>query len=535
MSVDILVGGKRLTDKISGYSVSEFATSLDPSDMSGGAGQITVNMESSDASTFARRKEIVIEDSTQGTVKGVVSSTSSANGFNDTLTADSRLIALTYTRTALPYSGTLGGLLRYYFGLVGITNFIAIDPDIDVRPATAPGWNGVVLDAVKRICSANQIELSLVSNNVVVRNVRQRVAVNLRDASVSTSVDDTNLAQAVELFYMHSMERRTDALVYPLGGWSEEDKIISVNAGEVEEVEIDLVPASGEVGLGVSVESVVQPTCIDFVGREVVDQSVYCVSGNDGKPIPASRWAAMGGSLEVLIGEDSRSLIIRVHGSTEKELSPFRISASTISSTHYSSLRILGTGVFFDRRMMRGETGNSPDLTSQEVAQIESDFIAGDEQAFRCLQAAMHTFTGPSLMLSVNTRGINRQSDSGSYQYPTIADFNAMFSGMTMASFNAAQSGEEIADFNAALLSEVQNDFTNQAFGNIAGARVAGDGAWFRVTEATVNHGSITYTAMRDTTMADWNEHYLGMTLADFNTLASGLTVGDLALKPLLA
>lgn len=533
MSTDILIGGKRLTDKIVSYSATEYATPLDPSDMSGGAGQITVVAEKQPETRFVRRKRIEVVDGQHGTTYGTISSTSSANDFADTLTADSPLIALAYTRTAAPFSGTLGDLLRYYLGLVGLTDVI-IDANIDPRPFTAPGWTGVVFDAIKRICAAERIELSFVADSVVVREVRQRIANNKRDSAVSVSVDDTRLASAVEVFYIHSVARHASTLIYPAGGWSEEDKIISVGANEVEEVEIDLDPGSGNEGLGVSIESLVQPVCQDFVGREVVDASVYCVMGNDGKPIPAARWESMGGSLEVEIGEDTRSLIVRVTGSSEEELAPFRIAATAGDSHNYSSLRVMGAGVVFDRRMIRAETGHSSDIAAQEVLQVESDFIVGIDSAWKALFATFATATGPHSSISVTTRGINRQKDASIAQSPTIGNFNAMYAGQTIGDFNTEWSGKTIADVNKMLFDSVALTFQNQAFGNIAGARVLHDGCWYRIVEGAVNFGQVTYTAVRDTTIGDWNTHYAGKTIGDFNALASGKTLGELALQPLL-
>lgn len=533
MGADIFVGGKRI-DEVASFSATEFATSLDPSDMSGGAGQITAVLRHSDATAFSRRKEVKIVDEAQGTTIGSLAATSVANDFAATITADSRLVALTYTRTALPYTGTLGGLLRYYFGLVGLTANITIDMDIDSRPATALGWYGPVLDAVKRICSAEQIELSLVAEGVVVRKVRERIANNARDATVTLGIDDTSLAEAVEVFYMHSISYEPNALVYPAGGWSEDNRVISVKSGEVEEVEFDLIPKSGETGFGASLESVVQPVCQDFVGREVDNASVYCIMGNDDKPIPAARWLAMGGNLEVEIAEDTRSIIVRVTGSSEEELSPFRVAATAGDGHNYSSLRIMGEAVVFDKRSIRAETGISKDLASQEIVQVESDFIVGIDAAWKALFAAFNTWSSPRITISVNTRGINRQKDTGLAAYPLIGDFNEIYAGQTIGDFNAEWAGKTIADFNEFMFDQVRLTFENQAFGNIAGARVPGDGMWFRIIEATVTHNGITYTALADTTIGDWNEHYDGMTIGDFNALADGMTLGDLTTKPLL-
>ena len=535
MGADVKLNGRIITNKVASYSVQEYATPIDVSSMEGGAGQITAVVEDTRLTRIAHRKELLVQDSAQGTTIGRVSSTST-NGFSKTLTADSRLIQLTGERVAEPFAGTLGGLIRYYLSLVEADTGVVIDSSTEFITVAAPGWKGSVMDALKRICAAYMIEMSLVSNNIVFRPVRERTATRHRDSSVTVNVDDSQLAQAVELIYCKTSSRKVDAPIYPLGGWNEDVQVFNVDADADAEFTIDLQPDDGEEGVGFSVESVEQPECIDFVGRYDVDASVYCVTGNDGLPIPPARWLDNGGSVTVEIGEDTRTLTVKVHGSREEELAPFRIAASAGTSDQYSSLRLIGTGIEFDRRKLKFQTGNNSDVAPTEVTEVSNDFIVGKEQAVRALWMALCSWTGPQVSMSVTTSGINRRSDNGNFAYATINDFNTLWPTQTFAQFSTEWTGRSIDDLNEFLRGEVENRFENQAFGNIAGARVMEDGLVCRITDATSTATSISYTAQRDTTIDDWNRHYeqVGLTFDDFSELAAGLTVADLGGEGLL-
>lgn len=528
------IAGKRWRYAASDYSAVEDSTPIDPSDTSGGAGQIGLSIAPTPDGKQLRGKTVRLTDGAQGSTTGRISAASGGTANPTAVTADSRLIALNVVRVANPYTGTLAGAFSYYLGLVGITTAVSVDASLGGTPVVFPGWKAVVWDQVKRLCAVYRVEVSLVSDVVVVRPVRQRVTQDYRDADVSWSVDDTDISQSVEVFYYQS-KSQASGLVYPAGGWTKDVTIYQVNAGEIATIDIPLQPESGGEGAGCSVTSIVQPTCVDSVGPGDSTASVYTVVGNDGLPVTAAQWLARGGSLKVDIGEDTRSLTLTITGADDKQYSPYRIAMGAGDSSFYSSLRIIGTGVFFDKKKITLGTGNSQDVAPNEVgATVDSEFVTGLGDALSAGLSALCSATGPKQTLTVKTKGVNRQGDDGSFAYPSAADWNAKFAGWTATTFNTAYAGKTGADLDSAMIALVQGRFENQAFGNIAGARRFHDGCWYRVRSATVTPGGVTYQAERDTIASDWNAWYAGMTAAQFNAVAAGLTAYQFNVKPLV-
>jgi len=103
-----------------------------------------------------------------------------------------------------------------------------------------------------------------------------------------------------------------------------------------------------------------------------------------------------------------------------------------------------------------------------------------------------------------------------------------------MGQVNTLKAGLTMGDVTAQQFELVQADFANQAFGNVAGARVLDDGMWHRIRNATISPSSIGYTAERDTTMGDANTVYAGMTMGQVNDLRLGQALGDFNTQPLL-
>ena len=427
-----------------------------------------------------------------------------------------------------------GSIFRYYLGLVGVVNGIIVDPAVDSVPVVFPGWDGNCWDQTKKMTAAQQVEVTLASNYIVLRPIRGRVAINYRDNDVSWAINDVNIAQQVEVFYYNS-QQKTNSLVYPLGGWTDQTPVYAgLAAGSVTKVNIALIP-DDVITLGASLTSVQQPVAVDSVDRDYDTSSVYAIVGNDGLPYLASEWAANGGKVEVAIGADTRSLDLTITASRETQYAPYQLAMASGTSDSYSSLRIVGSGVFFDRQKLVFDTGNSADVAPTVVgATVDSEFIQTRDQAYHVGLWAGARWTGPQQTITINTSGINRLGDNGNYRYPVVEEFNAEFAGMTVADFNAAWVGEVVANFNAHELALVSADFDNQAFGNVAGARVLHDGQWYRIrTVPGIGPASLTYTAERDTIVSDFNTVYAGMTVADFNTEHAGKTTGGWGLSPL--
>lgn len=516
--VDVFVDGKPFWSS-GAYSVVEDSTPVDPSDSTGGYGQISTSLRDSKGAKALLGKRLDLTDGQQGETTGVIRGLT-GNGLSASVTADSRLALTAVTRQAQPFVGTLGGALRYYLGLCGITAGIVIDDSLEDVPVSLLGWNAVVYDQLKRLGPVHRFEMSLVSNNIVFRPVRGRIAVNYRNTPAPQwALDEAGLAQSVE-GYSYGTRAGTD-LAYPTGGWNDDVTVYVVEAGQ--SVDID-------IPLEASLSAVEQPTCVSFVDRNHSETSVYSVTGNDGIAIQPAQWIAGGGSVSVAIGEDTRSLMVTIKASSETRYAPYRIAVSAGTSDWYSSLRIRGTGVFFTKTKMTLPACLDTDRAPQEVGvTVDNEFFENDEQLFHALMWSAARYSSARQTINVTSKGINRRGESGSARYPTIGDVESEFGSATIGE-RYAQLGPTIGDWNATLFALVRDDFENQAFGNVSGARVLDDNCWYRIRTATLGPASITYQAEWDNTIDDVTVP--GETIGEWNARWAGKTIGEYNLGP---
>lgn len=513
--VDVKIDGRPYWSN-GGFSIVEDSTPIDPSDNTGGYGQITTTLYDKETSKSLMGKQLDLVDGQQGETTGIIRGIS-GDRLSASVTADSRLARTAVKRQAQPFIGTLGNALRYYLSLCGITTGVVVDSALESIPVKLLGWNAVVYDQFKRLGPVHGFEMSLVSNNVVFRRVRGRVAINYRNAPAPKwALDDTNLAQSVE-GYSYGITSGTD-LAYPAGGWSDKTTVYVVEAGQSTEIDIPLES---------SLTSVQQPTCVAFVDRLHKATSVYSVTGNDGIAIQPAQWLAGGGSVTVAIGEDTRSLLVTIKASTETQYAPYRIAVSAGTSDWYSSLRIRGTGVFYAKKKTTLPACQDADRAPQLVGTtVDNEFFENEDQLFHALLWSAARYSSPRQTISVTSKGINRKGDSGSARYPTIGDVETEYGTATIGA-RYAQLGPTIADWNSALFALVRDDFENQAFGNVNGARVLEDQCWYRIRTATLAPARINYQAEWDNTIEDvtaagetiaqWNARWAGKTIADYN------------------
>lgn len=531
MGVDLRIGDEA-EYSASGLSVVEDATSIDVANPSGGFGQINFIMPQRFARTFSgsiknlakrlKGKSVSVAENSKGETVGVIRAATFANS-RVSVSADARTSELVVRRKAQPHVGTVESALIYYFGLAGITGNYVIDAAIANKPVVLRGFDEEIYTFItKRFAPAYQFEISFVGNNIVARPFRGRVAENYRDSDISWSQDDGEVARKVEIHYYNNVARE-DVLAYPEGGWNEDVQIYQVDAEEIVEMEVELES---------SLTSITPPVPVDFVDQ-FDDRSVYSITANDNLPYKAAQWRDGGGRLEVSIGDDSKSLKIKIVGPSDKEHAPYRIAMSS-GDESYSSLRIRGSGVFGKDEVLVIETGISQDRAPNEIGvTVENDAISTLEQAQDLAPWVLSRYLGYSDSITVKTTGINRKGDTGSYRYPTIADFNRENAGRTIAQFNAIWAGKSIADLNEYQRSLVADDFANQAYGNIAGARTLQADAWYRISSATTTESGHTYNAVADTTIADFNAIWRGRSIAELNTEWVGESIADFNVAPL--
>jgi len=532
MAIDLSIDGKPRWSLID-YSVTEDATPIDPSDMSGGIGQMTIGLPHEGGSARGLRNKVIeLKDGSKGSTWGYISSTSGEYNEDVTITADSRLIALNAARTAAPFAGKLSAAFRYYLGLVSVTTDVLIDSAVVDADVVIPGWTDNVWDMMKRFAAAYQLEVTLVSNMVVLRPVRQRTAVSYRDSASSWSMDNSRLAQSVEIMYYQS-ENKVEGLAYPLGGWNSSVPIYQVDEAETVQMQIQLSVTGDSLGPGATLTSVQQPVPVDSVTQEYAGASVYSVIDKDGKPVSAEDWVAGGGFMSVTLDPVLEQLTVTLRGPAGINNAPFRIATQINEDDSRSSLRIVGTGVFYNKQKVSLATGLDIDKAPELVGVVvDSPFINTRDDAYRAGAWTLATYTGPNLKMQVASSGINRVGDTGNYRYPTIAEFNAENAG-PISAFNTQWAGQDISAFDAVQFEKVSSKFENQAFGNIAGARVQSDDAWYRIRSATTTPAGISYDMELDTTVKDFNTVWYNKTIADFNAQWDATTLSEYNSAPL--
>lgn len=523
MAVVAKIDGRPLLN-VKSYSVDEDSTSVDLSDESGGTAQINLTVPVWPGWKASRGKVLELSDDTQGKTFGKINAISEDRGIVS-ITAGSRILSLSGTRQAQPFSGTLAAAIRYYLSLVGITDKIVIDDAIGASAVQFPGWNGDVYQQVARkLCPAWGLELALVGENIVFRPPRTRRAVVTRAMQMQQSIDDGDRSQKVRSTWYRT-ERFVGQIVYPPDGYNADVETFDVGASEVKVID--------DVPLNASLYSITQPICVQNVGPEYDFASVYTVAGNDGLPVTPSTWKAFGGDLKVEINPDTRSLKITITGMSFASLAPFTIAVASGPSDFYPTLRIVGDGIRLNAtEMIRGTGLTEADAPEEFGDDVDNEFVNSYAQAHRLSSWHVGSAGGPQHTLSIQAAGINRASDSGSYNYATFDDFDRLYAGMTFDQFDAVWAGKTHDDFEAFWAAEAASDFTNQAFGNIAGSRVYHDDSIFRIRTASNAQGVLSGSAEADNTFDDFDAFYAGMTFDQFDAMWAGRTVDEYDVGP---
>lgn len=515
---------------IQSYSVQEDSTPVSPADSSGGTGTVNITVaedDSSDGSILLLNDGVILSDSVKGTTSGTINSVNGNEGLV-TISGDSRLGIANVTRFVPAHRGTVESAVLHILGLAGITSGIAIYPEVANIPASLRGGTYQLWKLLGEMCASLQVELALVSNNVVVRPLRGREASLDRVSTNSWSVQNADLAQFVEVYY-YNYTQITNGLVYPRGGWNPDVRIIQVDAGQTktENIPIDEV--------NVSLTALTQPTAQDTVTREYVGpNSVYSVSGNDGLPIPAAQWTDRGGALSVAIGEDGNSIDVTLTGASDVEYAPYSIAVSAGPSDYYSTLRLQGSGLGFERKVVRFPTGAPASKTAQEVGPtVDIPWIDTYNDAQRAALNAAYDMAAARQTFQFDATLVNRSGDTGSVTYPTFDDFASEWPTETFGDWDAEWAGQTFGDFREYMYEQVADDFENQVFGNIGGARLKFRDAWYRIRSAGITQDGIRgASAERDTLFSDFNAAWSGGTFADFDSAFADKLFEDYALIP---
>lgn len=484
------------------YSVSEDATPLAAGDSYGDTGTITFDLRKPDMDALGTvlvpggwgrvqeqginwfiDRSFVLEDTNKGRVTGIIESV--RRGDTDAsiiLSGTSRLGELNvYGVQAQPYIGTLGGAFSYYLSLADITTGFSVDSRIASRPVVYQGWTGELWFYLKQMAVAQDCDISLVDGVTLLRPIRDRVASRGRDIDRSFEIGGTTLARNVEV-YRYDSKAITDQLVWPVGGWKAETEVQNVNAGEDAEYVLEL---------SASVTSIQQPVMVDNVAPDYSASSVYTIIANDGLPVSKAAWEQNGGMVRVTIEPDTKSLRIKLHGArglptiSGGPATNFALAlASDTTGNQYSTLRIVGTGVSFDKQKVAISTTVPESKTATDVGvTVDNIFLNSVDDQYRAGVRAALSFSGYQPSLSGSVFAINAKDQDG------VTDL--------------------------------------QTFGNVQGCRVWDKTSkrWYRIRTGTETPAAVqSFQADDDLTHGDAEEAYYGMTYGDLQTARAGFT-----------
>lgn len=456
---------------LTSWSVQEDATTIDPSNFNGGAGQVVVNALEGANSLLAMDKQLFLENAQSGTVQTTVREVQISDG-SLTLTADSPLGLFNSHHTVMPHIGTLQSAMSYYLGLVGVTASLSVDPSIASRPVTYPGWVGNVWDNIKQILSAEQIEMTCILGSVFVQPLRGSVSSLRRGTSLSKSLNKQQVAEQVEIYWYNNTAINKGE-VYPVPSEKEAPSPATVEASATTRFTVQL---------NASLSSVNQPECIDYVLNKNYSgtDGVYSVIANDNLPVPTAQWLGNGGSLSVRITDDPSVIEVTVVGMRNSGAAqgPFRIAMS--SGNAYNSLHITGQGVSWRAESTVLYTGATGVVTGEKVGvTVENRFISSYNQA---LNAGQNT-----------AKAYARTHTS---------------------------SGDVVS-------------FDNQVFGTAVGSVIKTPDANYRIDSIDVSENGTNFSATEDTTMSDFAAAWAGLPPEAFANYWTNKSALDFATTPL--
>lgn len=409
MGVTLKIGGYPFP--VQSWQITEDSIPLAANDTTGSTGQLTATLKAPDPDlehvqdtgmkwvldfgyTILQGKTLEFEDSRWGSITGVISSVSRPSPATISVTANVLLNRLNaFNVKARPFAGSLGNLIRYYVGLGDPTASVYVEPSLNSRPVAVPGWNGELWYYMKMLAMAHEFDVATVEGVYTFRRLRQRELAKGLDISTPADAPVPNLAQTIEV-YRYNNRRIVNELVYPPGGWNTSTEVLNVNAGEVSEYTLQL---------SASVSYIQPPTLQTSVAPDYDASSVFTIVANDGFPVSNAQWVESAGSVKVRINEDSTSLTVTLRGATRVPLatggfaSNFSLAlGSDDSGSRYSTLRIVGTGVAFEKEKVTIRTGATEKETGTVVGvTIDNPFLSDKNQQYRAGTRAAAQFVAP--------------------------------------------------------------------------------------------------------------------------------------------
>lgn len=482
---------------IASYSYTEDVTSLEPSSLTGGTGQVSVSAIAVDSNTVGLthpssrlliNNSMTLTDDQHGSVVFRVKKLSITNGVVS-LTGDTIMSRLNVVKTAQPYGGlsgaTLLGAIEYYCSLVDIVPIVDVDfsAKLESVPVNFIGWTGNVWEYLKMLCagiSASETENIGIEAYVSGDELYFREAnVSLVDYSnilsdESISIDSFQAAQSIEISN-YNTEYLVDGIVK-----EQNSNVYLFTANEnvsiTDSMQVDAgASLTKRFSINASLESVKQPTCVDAIFPLPYAGSTgqYVVVGNDDLPIDPDEWAGQGGSLTISLTENPDEIEITIIAPPALFMptaadplnvtnAPYKIGVESSGGQDYPALYVVGTGVFFEKTSTTYLTGASDNYTAKSSAMsVDNPFIINAfNQSSRGIAAAQAA-CGPNVFLSQSIVGslsygetpgkiqsvMNNKFRTVSVSYGPSASGISSVAGVQIADFNTLWSSKSFADF----------------------------------------------------------------------------------------
>lgn len=492
--------GSVLPNSIMSFSYTEDVTSLQPKDLKGGAGQVTVSAIAASKETMPDKlhpsskllinNTMRLEDDLFGNINFVAKSVSLQDSVVS-VTGETLQARLNVEKTAAPQGGsgaTLWTAIIYYCGLVDIVPTISteLQATLDAIPVNFIGWQGNVWEHLKMLCAAvslsdtDNIGLEMfVNEDELVFREAKTTEIDFSEHIMSKSIQVTSVdtAQSQAITYYDTSYGVNQVI-------AERDRTGLTDATQNVTIDDQMQVEPGETvvkrfTVNASLESVKQPIVVSAISTLPYTGSTgeYVVVGSDDLPIQPSQWTAEGGSLTVSITENPNEieLVIVAPPATELPtaqnparvtLGPYKIGTETADGEDYPALYIVGTGVFYEEKTKVFGTGASQDFTSEEdSANITNPFFV-DKFDVSCRGvAAAQAACGPTIGLSITVAdGVQFADSIGKIFYDGSNKYR--ISSVSFSSENASIQAEACAnftDFTNIWTGKTFNDFTARA------------------------------------------------------------------------
>lgn len=485
---------------------------------------------------------VLVESSTLGRTSGVFTDIDVDNLNSPRATLNTKLNPLVRIARAKPFVGTLRNLISYYLKLGGITNGFQFEPGMPNPTVNAQGWEDLIWTRLIKLQQVYKFEISLVSDYISIRPWKTRTADIGHIQTTSYNYTTMPISKKIEVDYF-SNRKISNEIIYPVNGVKEDSTTISADAREVVEVELEL---------SASVSSIRPPQFRTSVSRNYNgSQSVYTVIDKDGFIVNETTWRKYGGKLTAKIGPDSKTLKVTFVGLNLSKRAPYRVAFAPVEDVpqdngskkrepnmdnSFNSLYIVGSGVGFEKRTMSVLTGARPQDIVQEVgATISAPEVSTPAQVYDAVLPVLNEASGGRIRISGTIARINQRGKTGEVSGIPYSDVEDLRVGQTYGIMeDDIHAGMTYAQVEAFYNQQLLFEFSNQAFGNSAGARMFDPNThrWYRIISATITMNGISFEAEDDLNYGDVEEWLNGQTYGYVeDTLWPNLTYWDVELK----